>query len=209
MGNPQRPCNSSRGVYLPDDVDGYNRDNDGNHDRPVGVAIAPAACTSQTMSTGTTTMTTAITIVPSTLLFAIARSSSGSQLTLEDAEAPGIPRRLRCWRRSWHRQRRQVPAASRAPFPPGTSSWDWQVATAWYHCTTHPTLGAMGTCNTIAARTTMTARTTEAQTAMVWRGAVAALAAAGWDMMSEFWGNFGYLHQLSDSVSLITWRRQI
>ena len=35
--NPQQPCDSSHGVYLPDDVDGYDRNNDSNHDCPVDV----------------------------------------------------------------------------------------------------------------------------------------------------------------------------
>jgi hypothetical protein len=72
--------------------------------------------------------------------------------------------------RLWHRGRRPVPAASCAPPPPGTSSWDWQVATAWCRCTTRRTLGSTRTCTTIfATMTTTTARMTEARTTTVWR----------------------------------------
>ena len=35
--NPQQPCNSSRVVYLPENVDGYDRDDDGNHNHPVNI----------------------------------------------------------------------------------------------------------------------------------------------------------------------------
>jgi hypothetical protein len=108
--NPRQPSDSSRGKYLLDNVERYDHDDGGDHDRPVNAVTAPAACTSWAMSVGTNATT-------ATGLFAIARSSSGSRPTPEDAEAPGIPRQSDCQRRSWHRPRLQIPEPLCAPPP--------------------------------------------------------------------------------------------
>ena len=79
--------------------------------------------------------------------------------------------------------------------PPGTSSWDWQVATAWCRCTTRPTLRAACTCTTIAV-TTKTDNNDDGSSN----------GGGGWDMMSEFWVILGACTKLVTVCDLLLGR---
>ena len=155
--NPRQPCNSSRSVYGNDDPSSHR------------CACSPTPTLSvppPNRSRRCRIRTRRIHRDPPN------RGRDGRRQALQTtmAAASTVPPESPAWTSIVASRTPPGPGGIMRSSPPGTSSWDWQVATARCRCTTRRTSGSTRTCTTIFATTTTTmAWMTEARTTTVWR----------------------------------------